>query len=421
MTLNYGAAAQPYFGATGALANADIPASQKAPTVKVTERELSDLTGTRTEGAAFSFTAATLLLGDTVQIRLYLDATDAAAATGATLYVTMDGKTFKTGALTCVEAGEKKYTATVDIPMRYYDTDMTFSVKSSVGALISDTVRYSVGCYAKRMYAKGNDNVKNVLDAVLALGDASATYYEKVSNAVSTTVAVPAAPGETIDLGRYSVSLGDQIVSGMDVTWGVADTALANAMTYDRYVLAPSTPGVYKMLVSYQGNAYIICLAVATEGTAYTCPVAEKIAASVIDLSAYGDKAAAAKADVPAYWTWTLQMAAYLADCNAAGVTDKSKLDTFLFLTDTHWEQNNKNSFKLANWLAAELEIDCLHFGGDILNGNADLTEAKKAYASWLEAAQTFSGQWYAVRGNHDQNASWRPNSLDDVITDKEL
>jgi hypothetical protein len=123
---------------------------------------------------------------------------------------------------------------------------------------------------------------------------------------------------------------------------------------------------------------------------------------------------------VPAYWTWALNTAVLHAKANEERVKDKSKLASFLFLTDTHWEQNNRKTFRVANYLQAELGLESLIFGGDAIDGNASLSVAAATMADWLQAINTFNGTWYAVRGNHDQNASWLPTSLDEVWTDEE-
>ena len=241
------------------------------------------------------------------------------------------------------------------------------------------------------------------------------------SNPVSSDVGIPATPGATIDLSKYSVLINGEVVPGDQVTWTVGCNELFLFMVGGRYVQAPATPGEYAIRVMYNNKraATVLLVVPDTDGN-YSAPVTELNAGAEIDLSAYGAKAAADNSSVPEYWEWALNVVAYNAKENEKNVIDSKNMSSFLFVTDMHWEGNAGNTVKVANYLRSEIGFENLYFGGDFMNGNYNLRVAAQTASSWLRTMETYKGKWYAVRGNHDQNGSWRPYSLDHVWTDAE-
>ena len=244
---------------------------------------------------------------------------------------------------------------------------------------------------------------------------------DSLSSPVSSDVGIPATPGATIDLSKYSVLVNGEVVPGDQVTWTVGCNELFLFMVGGRYVQAPATPGKYAIRVMYNNKraATVLLVVPDTDGN-YSAPVTELNATAEIDLSAYGAKAAADGSSVPEYWEWALNVVTYNAQENEKKVSDSKNMSSFLFVTDMHWEGNAGNTVKVANYLRSEIGFENLYFGGDYMNGNNDLSIATRTAASWLATMETYKGKWYAVRGNHDQNASWRPFSLDHVWTDAE-
>ncbi|MBQ8350857.1 MAG: metallophosphoesterase [Clostridia bacterium] len=420
-TLNYAAAAQNYFSHNiSKPANATVPEGQREPGVKISDREIADLSTRKTEGAVLHYTQASLLLNEVVTLKLALDANAPIAdLTSLSLVVkTADGSIYEANTLIAYRDDDKNHTrikAYADIPMLYYSSELTFGVYCD-GVLISDELTYGVGCYAKRTYGT-SDKQDAVLDSMLMLGDAATDYRNNVENVLTNGgAAIPANPGDTIDLSCYSVLIGGVVRTGSEVTWIVDCDELQIAQ--DRYVLAPTTAGSYRLLVVYDEYVIATAVAVCDENGEYTVDTVDKNTAAIIDLSAYGAAAELAGATVPDYWTWALNVAAYTVDQNEKKAG--GGMSSFFFVTDTHWENNNKKTFDIANYLYEEAGIQHLVFGGDYINGSTTIEAAEPKVAAFLAAMETFRGDWYAVRGNHDNNGAWEPETAGDVWTDAE-
>lgn len=420
-SLNYAATAQSYFGHnTEKLANTAVPSAQRIPSLKVSDRTLPDSVYHTKEGANLHIKYASLILGETVSLKFTIDAdTPVDDLSVLKLRVMADGY-----ALDNVAAFEYRENNTdntrikciVDIPMFYYGEQMTFSVYKG-NTLVSDTLEYSVATYAKRMYGK-DPVLDSVLDAILALGDAGDVYHERVENVVRAQgKAIPAMSGEVIDLGEYYVDFGGKLLAGTEVSWKSATSQLRRVID-ERYLLAPNEAGEYPLLVEYEGEFLVVTLSVRTVNSTHNVPTLDKIQTAVFDISSVGFKGAASdtwRKDLN-YWRWALNLAAYRAKKNDA----KRDLPTFLFATDMHWEYNNRNFAEVANYLAAELKIDTLLFGGDYMNGSDTYSDSIKVAEGWLKEMSTFDGYWYAVRGNHDTNST-KPIGPDDLWPDSEL
>ncbi len=420
-TLNYAAAAQNYFSYhTERPANAAVPEGQREASIKVSERDLPDLDYRTTPGAAIRFTQASLLLDEVVTLKLTADAASAIDDLSSISFVVKraNGETCVIATDIAYREDDKDHTclkAYADIPMLYYSSELTFGIYRD-GALISDELTYGVGCYAKRTY--GNEAAQDaVLDCMLALGDAAADYRNNVENVlINGGAAIPAKPGETIDLSCYPVLIGGAVRTGSEVTWIVDCDELQ--ITQDRYVLAPAAAGRYRLLVVYDEYVIATAIAVCDENGEYTTDTVDKNTTATIDLSSYGAAAELAGATVPDYWTWSLNVAAYTVDQNEKKAG--GSMSSFFFVTDTHWENNNKKTFDVANYLYEEAGIQHLVFGGDYINGSTTIEAAEPKIGAFLAAIETFRGDWYAVRGNHDNNGAWEPETAGDVWTDAE-
>ncbi|MBQ8351240.1 MAG: hypothetical protein IJY20_04245 [Clostridia bacterium] len=145
-TLQYGAAAQTYFGyKTDALANAGISASLSftpdAPKDKVAQSGNGD----------YYFDGATVLLEDTLQLKLLLTATDGARADWNSLYLAINGK--KTNATISLRSGNTDGTylkAILDVPFAEFSTDYQITLHAADGTQVSTTLTYSVDTYIAR-------------------------------------------------------------------------------------------------------------------------------------------------------------------------------------------------------------------------------------------------------------------------------
>ena len=421
-SLNYAAAAQAYHDYnTAALANADVPESQRLPSVKVKDRELSDLVYTKTSGANLHMNEATLVLDDEVNIKFIIEA-DAAVNDLSTLKLraTRKDNTFSDdiGTFKYVDgtADKKQILCYTAVPTFYYAEPMTFAIYQG-DTLVSDTLVYGVGTYAKRMYGWYSE-LDAILDTMLALGEAANTYVERANNAISADgKAIPANPGETIDLGYYNVDFNGKRLTLPQANCSIG-TAGLNRIAENRYLLAPTEPGVYRLVLEYDGEYMIVLLSVCDENGQHTVPTLDKLELATIDLSGLGEKGKATDtwSDTLSYWNWALNLATYQVKKNDGG----RNLPTALFLTDTHWEFNNRNTTEVANYLTAELGIDRVIFGGDFMNGQDTYADSIKITNGWLEEMSGLDAYWYSVRGNHDTNSCWTPLTPEDVWHDYE-
>lgn len=421
-SLNYAAAAQAYHEYnTATLANTAIPESQRLPSVKVKDRDLSDMVYTKTSGANLHMNEATLVLDDEVNIKFTIGA-DAAVDDLSTLKLrgTKKDGSFSDdiGTFRYVDGTTDKkqilcYTA---VPMVYYAEPMTYAIYQD-DTLVSDTLVYGVGTYAKRMYG-WYSNLDAILDTMLALGEAANTYIDRANNAVSANgKAIPANPGETIDLGLYNVDFNGKRLSLPQANCSIGTPKL-NRIADGRYLLAPTEPGEYPLVLEYNGEYMIVLLSVCDENREHTVPTLDKLELATIDLSGLGEKGAATEtwSEDLDYWTWALNLATYQAQKN----DDGRNLPTALFITDMHWEFNNRNTSEVANYLTAELGIDRVIFGGDFMNGQDTYADSIKITNGWLEEMSTLDAYWYSVRGNHDTNSCWTPLTPEDVWPDYE-
>lgn len=421
-SLNYAAAVQTYYDYnTSNLANAAVPESQHLPSVKVNNRNLSNLTYTKTSGANLHLSEATLVLGDEVNIKFIIKA-DAAVADLSTLKLRAtkaDGTVSDDiGTFGYVDGTTDKMQITCHtaVPMLYYAEQMTYAIYQG-DTLVSDTLVYGVGIYAKRMYGM-NTKLNNILDTMLALGDAANTYVDRAKHAVSPNgKAIPANPGETIDLGQYNVDFNGKRLSMTQANCTVGSSEM-NRIADGRYLLAPSEPGEYPLVLEYNGEYLIVLVSVCDAEGVHAVPTLDKLELASIDLSGLGEKGAATSTwnEEMDYWTWALNLATYKAKENDGG----RNLPTALFITDMHWEFNNRKTAELANYLTAELGIDRVIFGGDFMNGHDTYDGSIKVTNGWLEEMSTFDAYWYPVRGNHDTNSCWTPLTPEDVWHDYE-
>ena len=422
-SLNYAAAAQAYYNHnTSALANADVPESQRLPSVKVKDRELSDLVYTKTSGANLHMNEATLVLDDEVNIKFIIEA-DAAVNDLSTLKLraTRKDNTFSDdiGTFKYVDgtADKKQILCYTAVPMFYYAEPMTYAIYQG-DTLVSDTLVYGVGTYAKRMYGWYSE-LDAILDTMLALGEAANTYVDRASNAVTANgKAIPAKPGETIDLGYYNVDFNGKRLTLPQANCSIG-TAGLNRIAENRYLLAPTEPGVYRLVLEYDGEYMIVLLSVCDENGQHTVPTLDKLELASIDLSGLGEKGAATStwSDSLSYWNWALNLATYHAKKNDGG----RNLPSAILLADMHWEFSNRNTAEVANYLIAELGINKVFHAGDFMNGQDTYADSIKITKGWLEEMSTLDAYWYPVRGNHDTNSCWTPFTPEDVWYDYEF
>ena len=438
--LNWGAMAQVRFNeATDVLANTDVYAMGTNPINGVSSIAYSK--GTVTNG--------TTITGETMNLNLKPDNIEALFYVNYTGNGTLTATVSKNGetpvSTSVMRSGNRWVVKISNVPANLFNTPYTVTITDGTDTFVA--TKTIVEYLGKILESDYDDATKNTAKAMYQLYQAvtgdfeencdhnvAAHYsngivsagltcsecFELLSNAVSTNVGVPAAPGATIDLSKYPVVIDGEIIPGDQVNWIAGCSELIDYMVGGRYAKAPATPGIYEMAVVSDEKSILVSLVVPDANGNYSAPVTKLNADAEIDLSAYGAKAEADGSEVPEYWEWALNVTAYNAQENEKKVSDPKNMSSFLFVTDMHWEENARNTIKIANYLRAEIGFENLYFGGDYMNGNKDLSIATETAASWLAEMETFKGKWYAARGNHDQNASYRPLSLDHVWTDAE-
>ncbi|MBO5052309.1 MAG: hypothetical protein J6D31_08945 [Clostridia bacterium] len=169
-TLQYGAAAQTYFGyKTDDLATAGLSGKVSFTLPEVTDKIAKSGSGD------YAFTGATLLLEDTLKLKLLLQATDAPLADWASCYLAVNGKrTDATIALNDGSTDGGKLKAVLSVPFSEFSTDYVLTLHAAGGTQVSDTLTYSVETYAARM--GGVTEQAAVLDAIRTVGVAAANY-----------------------------------------------------------------------------------------------------------------------------------------------------------------------------------------------------------------------------------------------------
>ena len=93
--------------------------------------------------------------------------------------------------------------------------------------------------------------------------------------------------------------------------------------------------------------------------------------------------------------------------------------DSFFFITDLHWDYNDKKSPKIIKYIESSVPIKTIVFGGDYLcrfNPDKDL-----AMANLGECINAFNAEeYYAIIGNHEANWSGNEEDASSVISSSE-
>ena len=121
---------------------------------------------------------------------------------------------------------------------------------------------------------------------------------------------------------------------------------------------------------------------------------------------------------VPDYWKPALERTVEKYKQHQAG---KKNISALALIADMHWEHNCGNAVPLINALKARTDLRRVIFAGDIIQGQPSLADASRAVDDWVRHMNGLGEDgWYAVRGNHDNNACWMAFTEADVWTDRE-
>lgn len=108
-----------------------------------------------------------------------------------------------------------------------------------------------------------------------------------------------------------------------------------------------------------------------------------------------------ANAQIPSYFKTEVSTSITSFKNNITN-SGSSSLSSFIFLTDTHWGDNTKNSPGLVNHFAKELQIPFVLFGGDVITNKTDSKETAKALIN--DFYSRFNVPIISTTGNHDNN-----------------
>lgn len=121
----------------------------------------------------------------------------------------------------------------------------------------------------------------------------------------------------------------------------------------------------------------------------------------------------------PAYFYDNLTQAIHKVRKNIARV-GKDGL-TFLWITDVHWENNDKNSPALVKEMMHEAQIPYMVGGGDFFNENPDKDAAFQCLNDAISAYRIPGIDFPNVVGNHDDNSNFAPVKEEITFNDQEL
>lgn len=115
--------------------------------------------------------------------------------------------------------------------------------------------------------------------------------------------------------------------------------------------------------------------------------------------------------DIPSYWNDEIVNALDTAKCYG-------KLPGYIFLTDSHWRTNAKNSPAIINYICGRLNNIPMVFGGDVIYGHSESLEGAKNEI--LDFYSKFSVRVFSTTGNHDFNREHN-NNQDTFLTSADL
>lgn len=95
---------------------------------------------------------------------------------------------------------------------------------------------------------------------------------------------------------------------------------------------------------------------------------------------------------------------------------------SFIFFTDVHWGNNQKNSPAIINHVSYYTPVDDVVFGGDVITTSFDNPlDAIVLGKSFRESFDTLKCNMYYLYGNHDNNSDGHPDEADRHLTDEQV
>ena len=124
--------------------------------------------------------------------------------------------------------------------------------------------------------------------------------------------------------------------------------------------------------------------------------------------------------NVPAYYLEAPVSPASFDDMShiESAIARVPKGKSFIYVTDTHWESNAKNTFKLIQYVKNRLGISKVLFGGDCIDRGSTKYIGLNIERDFLqEAFDALGGDFISTIGNHDLNTANAINDQRDYAT----
>lgn len=174
--LNYGTAAQLYKGETDNLANSKLTEEQKAwGSDAYDELSSVDITSDETDNAV-KMNSGSLVLGDSVVIRVYFTASD---ISNLTIKVEGAEKVWTIGASAFQKDGDRYYADFGGLNPAQMREVISFTAYNGDTA-VSRTMQYSIETYAYRML-NHSEELKLLLESMIKYGDATKAYTDSLA------------------------------------------------------------------------------------------------------------------------------------------------------------------------------------------------------------------------------------------------
>ena len=94
--------------------------------------------------------------------------------------------------------------------------------------------------------------------------------------------------------------------------------------------------------------------------------------------------------------------------------------DSFFYITDLHWEDNNKKSPRIMQYIQSNTDVDTIVFGGDYISRR--YTDKQAALDMMQKCIDAFTAKEYcAIIGNHEMNISDGENDDATPVTAEEI
>ena len=97
-------------------------------------------------------------------------------------------------------------------------------------------------------------------------------------------------------------------------------------------------------------------------------------------------------------------------------------IESYIFFTDSHWGSNQKHSPSIVKHILDFTLINRVFFGGDtITNFFEEPSDALKLGHDFMNAFSFVGNKFYCVIGNHDDNATGQPSTVENHLSDEQV